>query len=115
MNPLVRTIMLWTCVISVLLAQVVLAVDLGPFQAGCPTVDPTLERVKFKSVVMQFLDPHNSGTGHAIGRILWREIREATLSVKDSGTIFVHDRDKLLLKEAQGKEYMQYLNTGYHD
>lgn len=82
---------------------------------GKMEVQPVLEHVDFKSVVMEFVDPQNSGIGHTLSRLLWREIREATSDLKSTGVVFAYDKYDEIAKALQGKDYRVFLNAEYHN
>lgn len=82
---------------------------------GNTEVQPVLEHVDFKSVVMEFVDAQNSGLGHTLSRLLWREIRESTSDLQSTGVIFAYDKYDEITKALQGKDYRDFLNAEYHN
>ena len=75
--------------------------------------EAVLQHDEFKSVVTEFLDPQDTGVGHAVSRLLWREIRDATSDLRLTGTILAADSGALR-ERFRGRDYLTFLATDYH-
>ena len=74
-----------------------------------------LQHVEFKSVVLQFVDPGDTGLGEGLSRIYWREILESISDLSNAGVILAYDRAGQI-EEALGEADLgQFLQREYHD
>jgi len=77
--------------------------------------DQVLKHVPFKAVVLQFVDPDNTGLGETMSRLLWREILEDISDVEGAGVILAYDRDGEI-EEALGEgDIDSFLQREYHN
>ncbi len=76
---------------------------------------PVLQHVEFKSVVTEFVDPQNTGIGHSLSRLLWREILSSIWNVAGAGVILAHDAEDQMRQALEGRDYLDYLETDYHE
>jgi tetratricopeptide (TPR) repeat protein len=73
-----------------------------------------LEHVGFKSVVLQFVDPQNTGLGEGLARLLWREILESISDLSGAGVILAYDREGAIREALGGRDYEAFLAKEYH-
>jgi tetratricopeptide (TPR) repeat protein len=73
-----------------------------------------LEHVEFKSVVLQFVDPNETGLGESFSRLLWREVLESISDLSGAGVILAYDRADVLKQALSGRDYQDFLERDYH-
>jgi len=73
-----------------------------------------LQHVEFKSVVTEFVDRLNTGIGHSLSRMLWREVLASISNVRGVGVILAHDAQDMMEQALEGRDYLEYLETDYH-
>ena len=76
--------------------------------------EPVLSHVRFKSVVLQFVDPGETELGEGLARILWREILESISNVAGAGVILAYDREGAIREALGGRDYNAFLAQEYH-
>ncbi len=77
--------------------------------------DQVLKHVQFKAVVLQFVDPDNTGLGETMSRLLWREILESISDVGGAGVILAYDRTGEI-EDALGEgDIDNFLQREYHN
>jgi hypothetical protein len=52
-----------------------------------------LAHIKFKSVVVQFVDPGETDLGEGLAPVFWREILDSISDLKGAEVIIAYDRD----------------------
>lgn len=77
-------------------------------------VRPVLQHVQFKSVITEFVDPQNTGIGHSLSRLMWRELLSSIGNVAGAGVILAHDKSDEMRRAFDGRTYQEYLETDYH-
>lgn len=110
-----------------LLASALLLVGLSTRAAGAGEVvacfaqgqlglcsERVLQHVGFKSVVLQFVDPDDTGLGEGLARLLWREILESISDLSGAGVILAYDRDGAIREALGGRDYNSFLAQEYH-
>lgn len=75
---------------------------------------PVLQHVKFKSVVLQFVDPADTGLGESLSRLMWREILESISDLSDAGVILAYDREGDIEQALGENDLGQFLEREYH-
>lgn len=78
-------------------------------------LNPVLQHVEFKAVVTEFVDPKGTGIGHSLSRVLWREVLSSISDVPGAGVILAHDARDEMERLFDGRPYIDYLETEYHD
>lgn len=86
----------------------------APGQAGSCT-KRVLQHVEFKSVVTEFVDPQNTGIGHSLSRLMWRQVLQSISNLSGAGVILAHDRQNIMAERLAGRDYLDYLQSDYHE
>ena len=74
-----------------------------------------LQHVDFKSVVTEFVDPQNTGIGHSLSHLMWRQVLQSTSNLGGAGVILAHDRRNIMAERLSGRDYLDYLQSDYHE
>jgi tetratricopeptide (TPR) repeat protein len=73
-----------------------------------------LQHIKFKSVVLQFVDPGETNLGEGLARVFWREILDSISDLKGAGVIIAYDRDDQIKQQLGEQDVQTFLQQGYH-
>ncbi|MFT6899626.1 MAG: tetratricopeptide (TPR) repeat protein [Paraglaciecola sp.] len=73
-----------------------------------------LQHIKFKSVVLQFVDPGETDLGEGLARVFWREILDSISDLKGAGVIIAYDRDDQIKQQLGEQDVQTFLQQGYH-
>jgi tetratricopeptide (TPR) repeat protein len=65
-------------------------------------------------VVLQFVDPDETGLGEGLARLLWREILESISDLSGAGVILAYDREGAIREALGGRDYTEFLAQEYH-
>lgn len=76
--------------------------------------EPVLRHVGFKSVVLQFVDPKDTGLGEGLARLLWREILASISDLSGAGVILAYDRQGAIREALGNRDYQEFLAREYH-
>lgn len=86
----------------------------APGQAGSCT-ERVLQHVEFKSVVTEFVDPQDTGIGHSLSRLMWRQVLQSISNLSGAGVILAHDRQNIMAERLASRDYLDYLQSDYHE
>lgn len=105
-------------VVEIFLGRRLDASRIACFSPGSVSIctEPALQHVKFKSVVMEFLDPQQTETelGHSVSRLMWREIYQSILNLRNAGVLLADDAEGFMNQYVSRQNYLEILEKDYH-